>query len=261
MEKHSYRTLWLSDLHLGTKASRAEDLLVFLNQIRANTIYLVGDIVDFQRLRSKLRFPQTHWQVVSRLIQLANDDTRVFYIPGNHDFELRQVAGRTFFDIQICNEHIHTTVDGRRLLTFHGDILDGAIRKNSNLERFGAAAYAWLVEADVLQNQLRARFGKDYLPLSTHIKMQLKSAQQYIQRFEETAIQYARQHNVNGVVCGHIHRPCLRRDADILYANDGDWVEHRSAVAEDQQGSLLLLKYHAEKIHVLSGERPTKLAA
>lgn len=247
MSQH-YRAVWISDVHLGTSPSRAGDLLDFLDQITADTIYLVGDIVDLKRLKVKPCFPATHRAVLGRIIQIAQGDTRVVYVPGNHDFEFRMIAGREICGVQVLRETMHETAAGERLLVFHGDLLDGAIRKGTNLERFAAAAYTWLIEADVRITTLRQRFGAEFSPVITNIKNRLNLANEYIRRFEATAADYARARGFDGVICGHIHRPGIRMIDGVRYANDGDWVEHRTAIAEDHKGNLHLLRYKSSGI-------------
>ncbi|MEM8682924.1 MAG: UDP-2,3-diacylglucosamine diphosphatase [Pseudomonadota bacterium] len=240
----SYRTVWLSDVHLGTKASRARDLLHFLNSVDADRIYLVGDIIDLERMKSRPRFPETHRQVVSRIIELASSGTDVIYIPGNHDVEFRNVVGKVFFGIPVLLEAEHKTPTGQRLLITHGDVLDGRIRQGTNLQKFGAAAYKLLMEFDVLVNRMRLLLGHEYFSISASIKRRLSGANEYIRRFEIVAAEYALERGFDGIVCGHIHRPCVRMIKGCLYANDGDWVEHGTALAERPDGTLEVLEMH-----------------
>jgi UDP-2,3-diacylglucosamine pyrophosphatase LpxH len=249
LQRH-FRTLWISDVHLGTAACRATDLRHFLEQVTADTLFLVGDIVDLKRMRARPRFPDEHCAVLSRLIEIANGGSRVVFIPGNHDHEFRQVAGSEICGVEIRLEAEHITAAGMRMLVFHGDILDASIRKGTNLERFASAAYTMLLEADVRLQRLRSSFGADFAPLSTRIKTRLSRAVEYIRRFENTAAAYAASRGFDAVVCGHIHRPGVRNIGDILYANDGDWVEHRTAVAEDSDGTIRLLTYQASGVSI-----------
>jgi UDP-2,3-diacylglucosamine pyrophosphatase LpxH len=257
----SYRTLWISDVHLGTHASRARDLLDFLGKVRADRLYLLGDIVDLQSLKSRPMFPGQHLAVIAEFVERARRGTEVLYIPGNHDFQFRKMVGRDICGIPVLLEACHTTPAGKRLLITHGDVLDGAIRKGTNLEKFGAAAYALLLQADVLFNRLRRRLGQDYFPISASIKRRLSSANEYIARFESMAAEYALQRGFDGIVCGHIHRPRLARIGDCLYANDGDWVEHRSALAETADGTLQILNWQADAIRVHAPGNIPSLAA
>ena len=257
----SFRTLWLSDVHLGPSASRAGDLLEFLSSIHADKIYLVGDIIDLERMQSKPQFPDLHRQLVSLLIHLGNTDRDVVYIPGNHDYQFRDLAGRDICGVPVRLEAEHRTAAGRNLLVTHGDILDGRIRRGTNLEKFGAAAYGMLMQLDVMINQLRSRLGHDYLSISAGIKRRLSSANQYIQRFEEVAAQYAAERGFDGVVCGHIHRPGIRSIDGMLYANDGDWVEHRTALAEDAAGSLQILRWQDGNVFADERFEESRIAA
>lgn len=244
----SYRTLWLSDVHLGAKGSLAQDLLNFLEETRADRIYLVGDIVDLLRLRSRPLFPDTHLRVIAELISLAGRGTEIVYVPGNHDFEFRSIAGRDICGIPVLLEACHMTPRGKKFLVTHGDILDRQIRRGTNLEKFGAAAYSVVRQADAALNGLRRRLGQDYFPLSARIKQKLRGAQEYIRRFEVIAAEYAAWRGYDGIVCGHIHRPCIRTIDGVIYANDGDWVEHRTALAESPDGRLEILTWRSDTV-------------
>ena len=248
MQTEHYRALWLSDVHLGAIQSRAADLTHFLSSVSADTIYLVGDIVDLERLKVKPTFIESHRALLGQLFAIAAGPSRIVYIPGNHDVEFRRMAGQELFGIEIALEAEHVSASGERYLVFHGDALDAAIRKGTNLERFASAAYTVMVEADVRINALRSRFGGQFSPLSTRIKNRLKAANEYIVRFEETAAAYAASRGFDGVICGHIHRPGARRINGVRYVNDGDWVEHRTALAEDADGTLHLLHYRSDGI-------------
>lgn len=256
-----YRALWLSDVHLGTCAARAGDLLAFLERVSADVVYLTGDIVDLQRLKVRPWFPAAHRRVVSRLLQLARSGTRVIYIPGNHDADFRRFTGGTFFGISVEPDVAHACADGRSLLVTHGDCLDRFVRRGRRLERFGAAAYGWLVDADARLDPLRRRFGADYSSLSSAIKLRLKAVNEYIRRFEEAAARYAGNRDFDGIICGHIHRPCIREIGGIWYANDGDWVEHRTALAECADGRLLLLRWSGETVDIVPALQHPSLAA
>ena len=233
-----YRTLWLSDIHLGTKSSRADELLHFLEETSADRIYLVGDVIDLKCMKSRPLFMDQHLQVVSQLIALANRGTDVIYIPGNHDHEFRAIAGRDICGIPVQIEACHMTPDGKKLLVAHGDILDERIRMGTNLEKFGAAAYSVIRQLDASLNSLRRLLGQDYFPLSALVKEKMRGAQEYITRFETIAAEYAAWRGYDGIVCGHIHKPAIRDIDGTLYANDGDWVEHRTALAETYDGRL-----------------------
>lgn len=246
--RHGYRTLWLSDIHLGTSACRAADLLRFLDEVSAEVIYLAGDIVDLERMKARPAFPLLHRRLIGRFLDLARRGTRIVYVPGNHDMELRELAGRSLCGIDVVLETTHACVDGKRLLVTHGDCLDQRVGRGTYAEQIGAAAYRWLVSADVRVNRLRSHLGADYSSFSTKIKLRLSSANEYIRRFEEAAAQYAATRGFDGIVCGHIHRPCVRQIDGVWYANDGDWVEHRSALAETFYGEIRLLHWAAGSV-------------
>jgi UDP-2,3-diacylglucosamine pyrophosphatase LpxH len=264
MTTQHFRTLWLSDVHLGATPSRAHDLADFLSTTTADTLYLVGDIVDLERLKVKPTFIESHRALLGQLLAIAQGPCRVVYIPGNHDVEFRQMAGQHLFGVEIRLEETHVTASGQRFLTFHGDALDAAIRKGTNLEKFASAAYTLMVEADARLAALRSRLGGRFSPLSTRIKNGLSAANEYIERFEQTAAEYAASRGFDGVVCGHIHRPGAREINGVRYANDGDWVEHRTALAEDSEGNLHLLRYSRSGVDsepLFGGKASRKLAA
>jgi UDP-2,3-diacylglucosamine pyrophosphatase LpxH len=256
-----YRTLWLSDIHLGTRASRAQELLDFLAEVSADRIYLVGDIVDLERMKSRPRFCDEHSRVVAAFVRLAKNGTEIIFIPGNHDYELRNLVGSELFGIPIVMEAIHETACGERLLVTHGDLLDGRIRQGTGLEKFGAAAYFVLSETEVLINQFRKSFGQDYVSICMNIVRKLKGAREYIRRFERVAAELARERGLDGIVCGHIHKPNLRRFDGILYANDGDWVDHQTALGETPDGQLQLLTWEKDSISVGTRYEAQPLAA
>jgi UDP-2,3-diacylglucosamine pyrophosphatase LpxH len=229
--------------------------------MRADRIYLVGDIVDLQRMKSRPRFPDVHMQVVSALTQLARRGTEVLFIPGNHDHEFRKLRGQKICGIPVLLEAVHERPNGERMLVMHGDLLDARIRKGSQLEKFGVAAYLLLTEVDVLINKCRRTLGQDYLSLSGSIKRRISGAQEYIRRFELVAAEYAVERGFDGIVCGHIHRPNLRRIHGCLYANDGDWVEHSTALAESDNGELQLLRWQDNAVQIEGAEPVEWLAA
>lgn len=264
MTTQHFRALWLSDIHLGATPSRAEDLSDFITKVTAETIYLVGDIVDLERMKVKPTFIETHRALLGQLVAIAQGQSRVVYIPGNHDVEFRQMAGQSLFGVEIRLEATHVSATGERYLVFHGDALDASIRKGTNLERFASAAYTMLVEADARLSALRARFGGRFAPISTRIKNRLSAANEYIERFEQTAAGYAGRRGFDGVICGHIHRPGGRLIEGVRYANDGDWVEHRTALAEDEGGRLHLVRYRRDSIEsvpLFAGPNRHELAA
>jgi UDP-2,3-diacylglucosamine pyrophosphatase LpxH len=201
-------------------------------------------------MKSKPRFCDLHMQVVAELVRLANNGTEVLYIPGNHDYEFRNLVGHELSGIQVHMEAVHETAGGERLLVTHGDLLDGRVRQGTNLEKFGAAAYFVLSELEVTINKWRKTLGRDYISLNLSIIQKLKGAREYIRRFETVAAELARERGLDGIVCGHIHRPNIRHFDGILYANDGDWVDHQTALGETPDGELQLLTWQNDKVTV-----------
>ncbi|MBT8079192.1 MAG: UDP-2,3-diacylglucosamine diphosphatase [Gammaproteobacteria bacterium] len=256
-----YRTIFVSDLHLGAEESRASDFLDFLDTVSADRIYLVGDIVDIERLQNRPLFPQSHGQVIARLVQLADSGIDVRYIPGNHDHPMRSLVGRDICGIPVMMEAEHQTANGKSLLVVHGDVLDGVVNKGSAQHSLGATAYRLIMRVDVTVNQVRGFLGQDYVSISSAIKNKVRLAYEYIRRYESCAAELAAERGFDGIVCGHIHRPCIREIDGVIYANDGDWVEHRTALAELQDGSLQLLHWKGGTVVTGTLSRPDTLAA
>ena len=236
-------------------ASRAKDLTAFLGEVRAERVYLVGDIVDLLELERGAAFPPGHRDVARQLLAMAGSGVDVVYVPGNHDADLRDLAGREICGVRIEREAEHETVRGERLLVTHGDDLDSLVRTGTNLEQFGAAAYRVLLDLDSRVNRMRHWFGGGHVPLGAAVKRRLAAANRYIRRFEEMAALYARERGFDGIVCGHIHKPSLRTIGGVLYANDGDWVEHRTALAEAGDGTLRLLSWRDERVEIHADAR------
>ncbi|MCA8928636.1 MAG: UDP-2,3-diacylglucosamine diphosphatase [Alphaproteobacteria bacterium] len=240
-----YRAIWISDVHLGTKGCRAELLLDFLRHTESETLYLVGDIIDGWRLKSAWYWPQSHNDVVQKLLRKARKGTRVIYIPGNHDEFARPFVNHQFGGIDVRPNVMHRTADGRRLLVIHGDELDAVIQSAKWLALLGDWAYRLALVANVYFNAVRRALGYDYWSLSAYLKYKVKNAVAHIGRFEASAAQYARERGADGVVCGHIHHPEMRDVNGTLYANDGDWVESCTALVEHEDGRLELLHWRA----------------
>jgi UDP-2,3-diacylglucosamine pyrophosphatase LpxH len=242
-ERARYRAVFISDLHLGTSGCQARALLDFLKHHPSETLYLVGDIIDGWQLRRKWYWPQSHNDVVQKLLRRARKGCRVVLVPGNHDEFARQFDGHHFGGIEVCNEAVHKTADGRRLWVVHGDHFDGVIQCAKWLAYLGDNAYTWLLHANRHFNSLRARLGLPYWSLSQYLKHKVKSALNYVNDFERAVAGEARSRGYDGVVCGHIHRPEMRCIDGTLYCNDGDWVESRSALVEHLDGRLELVHW------------------
>lgn len=240
---HHYRTLFISDVHLGTRGCRADMLLDFLRENDADVIYLVGDIVDGWRLKQTWYWPQTHNDVVQKLLRKARKGCRVVYIPGNHDEFLRKYYGQHFGGVEVMETAIHEAADGKRFLVIHGDFFDMVVRHAKWLALLGDWAYETALLLNRYLNAVRRSLGLSYWSLSAWAKLRVKNAVNFIGRFEETLSAEARKHQVDGVICGHIHHAAISQINGVIYVNTGDWVESCTAIAEHPDGRLELIRW------------------
>ena len=237
----SVRTVWISDLHLGTPGCQAKALLDFLRDVDCDTLYLVGDIIDGWQLRRSWYWPQAHNDVVQKLLRKARKGTRVIFVPGNHDEFARKYIAHNFGGIDVVDEAIHVTADGRRLWITHGDLYDGVIQYARWMAIAGDLAYEFTLKANRWFNRIRAKLGLPYWSLSRYLKHKVKRAVSYINEFENAVAREARKRGADGVVCGHIHHAEIREIDGILYCNDGDWVESLTALVEHRDGRLEII--------------------
>lgn len=244
--KQRFRTLWISDLHLGTPGCQAHALLDFLKHTECDTLFLVGDIIDGWQLRRHWYWPQAHNDVVQKLLRKARKGTKVIFVPGNHDEFARAFVGHNFGGVDVAEEWIHETADGRRLWVMHGDLFDGVIQCAKWLAHVGDSLYEFTLRLNRHLNSLRARMGLPYWSLSKYLKLKVKRAVSYVGDFENAVAREARKRGVHGVVCGHIHHAELREIDGIVYANDGDWVESLTALAEHADGRLEIVDWAAQ---------------
>jgi UDP-2,3-diacylglucosamine pyrophosphatase LpxH len=238
-----YRTVWISDVHLGTRGCKADFLLDFLRRTEANTIYLVGDIVDGWRLRKSWYWPQTHNDVVQKLLRKARKGTRVVYVPGNHDEFLLDYVRLNFGGVELLRETVHLTADGKRLLVIHGDSFDMIVKHARWLAVLGDHAYTFALWINRYLNAARRLFGYQYWSLSAYLKLRVKNAVEYIGSFVAALSEEARGRQLDGVVCGHIHHAEIRDMGGLLYCNDGDWVESCTALVEHFDGRLEIVRW------------------
>jgi UDP-2,3-diacylglucosamine pyrophosphatase LpxH len=245
--KTRYRAVFISDLHLGTPGCQAVALLDFLKSHTSDHLYLVGDIVDGWQLRRRWYWPQSHNDVVQKLLRRARKGCRVVFVPGNHDEFARGFIGHQFGGIDVVEDAVHTMADGRQLWVTHGDYFDGVIQCAKWLAYVGDNAYEFTLKLNRYLNHLRAKFGLPYWSLSAYLKHKVKKALNYVTDFEVAVANEARRLGHQGVVCGHIHRAEMRDINGILYCNDGDWVESRTALVEHHDGRLELLHWEAEQ--------------
>ena len=238
-----YRAIWISDVHLGTPGCQAKFLLDFLKHNESDTLYLVGDIIDGWRLKKSIYWPQSHNDVVQKILRKARKGTEVVYVPGNHDESIRQFLGLSFGEIKVVPEAIHTTADGRKLWITHGDLFDGVMQYAKWLAYVGDNLYSLILYFNRYLNLLRVRMGLQYWSLSQYLKHQVKNAVSYIADFEMIMAREARLRGCQGVVCGHIHKAEIRMIDNLLYCNDGDWVESLTALIETHEGELKIVHW------------------
>ena len=239
-----FRTIFISDIHLGTSGCQAKRLLEFLKATESDKLYLIGDIVDGWQLKRRWYWHQTHNDVVQVVLKKARKGTKVIFVPGNHDESVRQFIGLDFGGIKIRDELVHKTADGRKLLVLHGDRFDGVIACAKWLAYVGDSLYTMILKFNQYYNSWRARAGLPYWSLSQYLKLKVKNAVSYITSFEQALADEARKQGLDGVICGHIHKPEIRDIDGILYCNDGDWVESLSALVEEPSGELRLVDWH-----------------
>jgi len=236
---HRYRTAWISDLHLGTKGCNAESLLAFFRLYEFDTLYLVGDLIDIWKLRRGIYWPQSHSDVIQKILRKGRKGTRIIYIPGNHDEFIAGFFG-PYGGISVQKEAIHVTADGRRLLVIHGHELDAVVQNIRWLAFVGDVGYGLLLRLNRPINFIRRLLGMHYWSLSAAVKMSVKNAVSFISEFEQAIVRYSREYKVKGVVCGHIHSPVIREIDGVEYYNSGDWVESCSVLLEDFDGRIEL---------------------
>lgn len=240
------RTLFISDVHLGTRGAQAEALLGLLRRYDPETIYLVGDIVDGWRLRSVWHWPQAHNDVVQKLLRKVRKGCRLIYIPGNHDEFLRDYAGSNFGGIEIVEEAIHEGADGRRALVLHGDKFDVVVRHMRWLALLGDTAYDFALYVNRHVSRIRRTMGLPYWSFSAWSKSRVKSAVNFIGAFRDAILSEARRHNVDTIICGHIHQAAIETMDGVRYINCGDWVESCTAIVEHHDGIYELVLGHAQ---------------
>lgn len=244
-EPGRYRSLFISDVHLGSRGAQAELLLDFLKHNEADTWYLVGDIVDGWRLKKGWFWPQAHNDVVQKLLRKVRKGARMIYIPGNHDEFARDYLGHSFGGVEVVDRAIHVAADGRRLLVIHGDQFDVIVRHARWLAFLGDWAYEAALRFNAVFNRARRALGFGYWSLSAWAKLKVKNAVNFIGDFEETLATEAQKAGVDGIVCGHIHHAAIRRIGAIDYMNSGDFVESCTAIAEHADGRFEILRWQA----------------
>jgi UDP-2,3-diacylglucosamine pyrophosphatase LpxH len=238
-----HRTIFISDVHLGTRGCKAGMLADFLGRNTCETLYLVGDIVDGWQLQRRWFWSAEQTRVVHEILKKVDAGTRVVYIPGNHDEFLRRYCGRTVAGIEIAADAIHTTADGKRLWVLHGDAFDPVVGYAKWLAHVGDRAYAFALALNDRLHTLRRWLGLPYWSISAYLKRAVKNAVEYVSQYETLISRAAAVRGVDGVACGHIHQAEIRAAGNVLYLNDGDWVESCTALVEDARGFLEILHW------------------
>jgi len=238
-----FRTIFISDVHLGTRGCQAELLLDFIRHVDCETLYLVGDIVDGWKLKGGWWWPQAHNDVLQKILRMARKGCRVIYIPGNHDEFARDFCGVHLGGVVVTRDAVHETADGKRYLVLHGDEFDGVTRHARWLAFLGDWAYRTVLALNTVFNHARRKLGFGYWSLSAYLKVKVKNALQFIENFEAAVADEARRRGVDGVICGHIHKAEMRDIDGVAYINDGDWVESCTALVEHFDGRLEILEW------------------
>ena len=256
-----YRAIFISDLHIGTPGFQADALLDFLKHHPCEMLYLVGDIVDGWQLRRRWFWPQSHNDVVQKLLRRARKGCRVIYVPGNHDEFARAFIGHAFGGVEVQEEALHVTAKGLRLWVVHGDLFDGVIQCAKWLAHVGDWLYELTLKLNRHLNRLRARLGLDYWSLSAYLKHKVKKAVNFISDFEVAVAHEARRRGYDGVVCGHIHHAEMRMVEGVLYCNDGDWVESRTALVEHLDGRLEIVYWSGTALLPVAAHADAEVSA
>ena len=241
-----YRAIFISDIHLGTPGCQAEALLDFLRENESQYMDLVGDIVDGWQLRRKWYWPQAHNDVIQKLLRMARKGCRVVYVPGNHDEFARNFVQHHFGGVEVLKETTHTTVNGQTLWLIHGDLFDAVVQYAKWLAYVGDYLYEFILKLNKHFNHFRAKFGLPYWSLSAYLKHKVKQAVGFINDYEIAVAKEAKRKGYQGVVCGHIHHAEIRDIDGVLYCNDGDWVESRTALVEHLDGKLEIIYWDQE---------------
>ena len=248
MRPTKYRAIWISDVHLGFRGCHAETLLEFLKTTESEYLYLVGDIVDVWNMKKGLYWPQQHNNVLRTILGKSKFGTKVIYIPGNHDEIFRDYAGMVFGNLEIHEEYEHTTLDGKKVFMLHGDKYDAMMKCGWLVELIGNLSYDFILYLNRWFDKLRRVSGFPYWSLAKYLKGKVKNAMRHIEKFEDMIAADAEHHGYDMVVCGHIHHADIRKINNVLYCNDGDWIEHCTALVENTDGSIELIHWSDKQL-------------
>jgi UDP-2,3-diacylglucosamine pyrophosphatase LpxH len=245
-----YRAIWISDVHLGYKGCKADFLLDFLRSTETEYLYLVGDIIDIWSMKKTMFWPQSHNNVIRTILGKAKHGTRVIYIPGNHDEEFREYDNMVFGNVEIHREFTHITADNRTVHMLHGDKYDALMQCSKLTEIVGNLSYDFILYANRLLDKLRHKLGFPFWSLAKFIKSKVKNAMAHIRKFENIVAADARKHGYDVVICGHIHHADIRCIDGVMYCNDGDWIEHCTALIEQQDGTIELIHWSDKRLAI-----------
>lgn len=247
MTPNRYRTIFISDLHIGSTQCQADVLLDFLKCNESEVLYLVGDVIDFWALSKKVYWPKDHNTIIQKILRKARHDTRVVYIPGNHDENVRDYDDHVFGDIEVRNSMIHEAADGRRYLVVHGDEYDTIARYHRWVAKLGSASYEVLLKLNRGMRTIRRLFGiQSNFSLSAYVKFKVKNAVQFISDYEQSIVLSLANEELDGVICGHIHHAEIKRIGNLIYANTGDFVESCTAIVEHFDGRMELIRWDSD---------------
>ena len=249
------RSVWISDVHLGTKHARVTELLEFLRVVDCKYLYIVGDLIDGWELKFRWYWRDDYNTLIQKLLRKSRKQTKVIYISGNHDEFIEHFIGMRFGSVLLAREAIHTAADGKKYLVIHGHQADGLTHFNHLLEKLGSHIYNWILDFNLYFNRLRRMLGFGYWSLAAYLKFKAKSAVKYVTEYEDTLASMARSHGADGVICGHIHRAETKTIAGVQYLNCGDWVESCTALIEDFDGKIKLIHFHENDV-LRSGRGP-----
>jgi UDP-2,3-diacylglucosamine pyrophosphatase LpxH len=243
-QPQSVRSIFLSDIHLGTRACQADQLLGFLRAYESEHLFLLGDIIDFWGMSRGVYWSSAQNTVIQKILKRARHGSKVVYVPGNHDEVAREHVGTSFGDIRVLHDCVHTGADGKRYLLLHGDEFDQVTRYHRWLAVLGDRAYAFMVRLNVMLSWVRRTLGiAGYWSLAGYAKRKVKKALTFIYDFEESVVRHARERRVDGVICGHIHAAAIREIDGMRYVNCGDWVDSCTAIVEHHDGRLELIRW------------------
>ena len=239
---HHYRSVWISDVHLGTRGSQAGALLGFLRTFDCDTLYVVGDLIDIWAMKRGVFWTQEHSDVIQKILRKGRKGSKVIYIPGNHDERITDFTGE-YANVHIQSRAFHTTADGRNLLVVHGHELDTVVQNMGWLAHIGDIGYHLLLSLNGTVNLFRRLFGRGHWSLSAYVKAKVKNVVNFIGGFEESMVHFAADAKTQGIICGHIHTAAIRKVKGLDYFNTGDWVESRTALVEELDGRMKLLQF------------------